>query len=661
MRVSPLVLFSNYFYRLLGFLIISAISSIALATDGIDIEWEVYTPLRLIVSHDAYEKFSIKNKETVFYFITKQLGEKNLDGLPPLNDTVWKKNSSDYIRIERNHFFPNKETVKVNLSKKYSGLCTWNYKEQHGRFDCNNHFLFEAIVNADNAPTLTITLPTGKMITENVVVHDRLILGLGDSYASGEGNPDKPSTADLGKLEQRRLLSKKKNNSETGRWLDNTDTWLDKPAEWLDPQCHRSMLSQHILASMRLAEKNPHESITILPLACSGAEIMDGVLTPQVNPPGDAGKPPYKRTRMGKITKRKKINYTVKESQLNSAIRHLCSTNEFVEKDVLLHKRDPKNSIGVETITKMLRCKGELRKPDAIFLSIGGNDAGFSSAIAWAALPSSGRHLLGGVAVKLTHLAAKPICPKSNDYYKGFDCQKFRTAKERVREWLPDYYESLADELIESGLVSNPEKIFLTAYPNPLYIEDGKTFCGKNRSEDALEQFRSQIPKISNTQIWNIWMTKAEMKDLNEGLFIPLTEMMRSSAKKHSWTYVDKHVSKIQKHGICAGFERQGKYNAYPHPNRGVWHPKDPSSEWAYDSSRVRWIRNTNDTLLFQSDGTPGKLNGAFHPDARAHAVIADELFEVVVSKWNENDEKLKGEVKKSKDTILKPTSLVIK
>lgn len=67
---------------------------------------------------------------------------------------------------------------------------------------------------------------------------------------------------------------------------------------------------------------------------------------------------------------------------------------------------------------------------------------------------------------------------------------------------------------------------------------------------------------------------------------------------------------------------------------QGEWYPQKPTEEWAFDVSKQRWFRNTNDSLLFQTDDTSGSINGAFHPDFRMHAFIADVLAEEIRQKW---------------------------
>jgi len=89
--------------------------------------------------------------------------------------------------------------------------------------------------------------------TREVVVRDRLVVTLGDSVASGEGNP--------------RIAA--------GSGKARFDT------VWLERRCHRSAFSGFELAARRLARRSERDtSITFVNLACSGATIARGILGP---------------------------------------------------------------------------------------------------------------------------------------------------------------------------------------------------------------------------------------------------------------------------------------------------------------------------------------------------------------------------------------------
>jgi hypothetical protein len=78
-------------------------------------------------------------------------------------------------------------------------------------------------------------------------VQDWLVIGLGDSIGSGEGNPDLPEG--------------------DGRSV----------ARWQDRRCHRSAKSYQARAARALENHDDQTSVTFVHLACSGAAISEGV------------------------------------------------------------------------------------------------------------------------------------------------------------------------------------------------------------------------------------------------------------------------------------------------------------------------------------------------------------------------------------------------
>jgi hypothetical protein len=85
----------------------------------------------------------------------------------------------------------------------------------------------------------------GESVTANVAARDLLVVSIGDSVASGEGNPDGASFA---------------------------------TPKWLERRCHRSMRSGAAQAALALEAASPQSAVTFLPLACSGATVTRGVL-----------------------------------------------------------------------------------------------------------------------------------------------------------------------------------------------------------------------------------------------------------------------------------------------------------------------------------------------------------------------------------------------
>ncbi|HEX3337262.1 MAG TPA: Calx-beta domain-containing protein [Jatrophihabitans sp.] len=91
--------------------------------------------------------------------------------------------------------------------------------------------------------------------SQPVTLKDVFIVSVGDSVASGEGDPDTLGPKDLG-------------------------PFPFYTPKWEDQQCHRSALAGPAQAAIRLEQRDPHTSVTFLHLACSGATIDVGLLGP---------------------------------------------------------------------------------------------------------------------------------------------------------------------------------------------------------------------------------------------------------------------------------------------------------------------------------------------------------------------------------------------
>ncbi len=110
-------------------------------------------------------------------------------------------------------------------------------------------FAYAGFTQPDRPYRVTVTATrlgsTGKSQT-TVTIRDLLIVGLGDSTASGEGNPDHGITS----------------------------------VRWQDRRCHRSARGFEAQAAARIEAASQKTSVTFVPLACSGASIPTGILGP---------------------------------------------------------------------------------------------------------------------------------------------------------------------------------------------------------------------------------------------------------------------------------------------------------------------------------------------------------------------------------------------
>ena len=120
--------------------------------------------------------------------------------------------------------------------------------------------------------------PTTTTTTQVVNPHDTLIVSLGDSYASGEGAPDIPQVPCF------------------------TIGCTTKLPVWEDERCHRSSNAGPAQAALAVAAADPHQSVTFLSFACSGATIATfgyggaSSIDPYYGPSGGGGTCAYTST-----------------------------------------------------------------------------------------------------------------------------------------------------------------------------------------------------------------------------------------------------------------------------------------------------------------------------------------------------------------------------
>ena len=126
-----------------------------------------------------------------------------------------------------------------------SGTCTCDFVAD----TCKTQFTFPApgqyattLIVGDGGPNFSAPL------NGTVEIRHFVVASMGDSFASGEGDPDIPASS-------------------------------DNPAPvWWDRRCHRSLLSGHALAARALECADDRSSVTFVSKACSGASITSGLL-----------------------------------------------------------------------------------------------------------------------------------------------------------------------------------------------------------------------------------------------------------------------------------------------------------------------------------------------------------------------------------------------
>ncbi len=144
-----------------------------------------------------------------------------------------------------------------------SGACTWTIDDAPlATRDCGG---VRHVFRWDQrGAKVTVRLERGgEPIKETIEVRSVLIVSLGDSFASGDGVPDVDAVDHL-----------------SSRLVNQAGDPVARPALWWDQRCHRSLYAGPAQAAMMLARQNPQLQVVFVSFACSGAEIMAGLLGP---------------------------------------------------------------------------------------------------------------------------------------------------------------------------------------------------------------------------------------------------------------------------------------------------------------------------------------------------------------------------------------------
>ncbi len=434
----------------------------------------------------------------------------------------------------------------------------------------------------------------------SVRVNDVFIVGLGDSYASGEGNPDRPvrwrddRVASFGQFANGiRLDGYPERRSSTIAYAGRSVR--GPSAFWLSQPCHRSLYSYQLRVALQLALEDPHRAVTFVGLSCSGAEITSGLLTPWQGV--ESFPAPPRRSQIGELAV---AQCGGRDYETRAYASSFTSGGAVPALDGLTLQRCPPK---------------RARKIDLILLSAGGNDIGFAQLVAYAILKDETplRRLSEAAAGLVTPQQAVARFPELEARYK------------LLRRAMHNHLHQPWTE---------PDRVILTAYPIVALEGNGRTPCsGSSKAGlDGFPGFRLDGRRAG------------QVEQVASGL----TTLMHETARRYGWTFVSGHRPRFAGRGVCAGQQTGGGAHfdqlLLPRWTGSAWQPHAPSLYRAY-VPRQRWIRTSNDAFLtahlnlstdlkrkLLSSGSyrpvdllrASTFGGAFHPTAEGQAAIAD-------------------------------------
>ena len=521
---------------------------------------------------------------------------------------------------------PTSHKVRVSLKNiPEAGLinCTW-LSAPHG----GDRLRGEAVTERCDRPVeLSIPYPEGaavevqigsrRVAATSIEVTDLFIIGIGDSFAAGDGNPDVPVEFSRGRsidygTGEASLMGLP---ARVGNWSAIGDkVFVKGNARWLDEACHRSLYSHQARAALQLAIEDPHRAVTYVGLACSGAETIFGLFL-HYKPNDWVENPP-------------------ELGQISAAAEAQCGKNLATDHDLPEAYHMGGRLPELQGLVLKKCDQRHARKVDLLFMSVGGNDIGFSRLVANAVL------------------ANESLLKKLAGWVGGVYGTEEATIALNLLE---DRYKSLNRALHNILYIpwNESDRIILTAYPGLALLGDGSGVCPDGSAGmEILNDFL-----LSSTKA-------------REGIWIAdkLHHVMEDNASRNGWSFAQRHRPSFIGRGVCAGFT-QNAFSAaddlrLPRKVNGAWVPYNPADFRAY-ASRQRWFRTPNDAFLTGNFHVSPNLlqrvlkfdtfswfqlllaatySGAFHPTAEGQAAMADALVEAarpIVDRYTRRDQRL--------------------
>jgi lysophospholipase L1-like esterase len=512
--------------------------------------------------------------------------------------------------VKENYLTPIDHPVVVRLTGEVpvGATCAWTFDDgdgpQKSTFDCAEPVNLRVRYGKQTVASAEVSSgsdPTQKISTQ-IQVRDILIAGLGDSIASGEGNPDRAvALSDEGFCFRYYLGSAaaqyyrpSRAGYKGGRACEAPDSlqnWQHYGALWLNAACHRSLYSYQTRTALALSVQYPHIAVTYLPLACTGATIADGLFGSQ-------------RARECPSNK----SSTTCQAGINGQLAELRTALTAAR------KRQPDRTL------------------DLVLLSIGANDIYFS----------------GLVADVIVDTPTERALFRRTGVMASVDDSRTALARD-----LPSGFAKLRDAL--KPLVGDLSHVVYASYANPALSNGGTPCPGGRAGFDIHPSFNADPQRLANVSAF----VQSEFLPQLKALALCQSGILCRDPAGDRFTFVGTHQAAFNDHGFCA------RADSDPAFDRDCFSPKgesfDPdivnsasqplvcgrsAAEYRAYLPRARWIRDANDSYFAAMtypqglptsmqpadihDATWGVLStvygGAVHPSAEGHAAMADAV-----------------------------------
>jgi hypothetical protein len=569
----------------------------------------------------------------------------------------WGTAKEDYV-------LPEAHTVAIRIAPaqlaNVTGDCIWSWqprkaggKTESKKIACKDKLTIArvpyALDRANSGVSVKVKLPDGRELADpEIVVEDLFIVALGDSFASGESNPDKPVqfSADRQMVYDPTLVREgvasnvPATNAQPGFGLASSDDQVDPKvlprrfmddevaerfhapgsrdfqaafdkaaAHWLSRDCHRSQYGYPFRVAIELALENRHRSVTLASLTCSGAEVTAGLFL-EMDPREGASDIPDGKVR-------------AQFDQLSDLIcRGARSQSASYTLPTYSHGS---TQISPQRISKSW-CPPQSRKRpiDVVLMSIGGNDVGFGALAAFALTET-----MGDLA---------PIA--------GLVASRVRFGPDVSRAYLEvlDQRMKAVKEALHDGFGVPPARVLQSSY-EPIQYDETGALCGSQPTlgmdvHPGLKLGRQRLQETAD--FLRDFLVRLECIAGAKGR--PGCPANLATGAGTGFTLVTDHIPEFTKRGLCARDPKRALADgiAMRMPRKPLngdeFKPYSPAASLIY-AHHWRLFRTPNDAFLAANthrEGTPlfdilqpawaGLYSGAIHPTAEAHAIVADHM-----------------------------------
>ncbi|MBT2311836.1 hypothetical protein [Pseudomonas fluorescens] len=638
------------------------------------ITWSLENGFPLFRNADHFQaiKAAWGEGRTAGQFLADQNAKSLRQLLPKTEDTLWLPDKGVY---DKEALFRKTHAILV----QYAGApalasCTWflNGKQEGLPHSCSLPYRIPKVTEGEKFELrVEATDDPGQNLPAEIIT-SKMILGFGDSFSSGEGNPDH---AAIGSSKPTDDLRKGYDLLEGKKAREYFIAGPEAGAKWWDATCHRSLLAWQSMYALHRAVSNPHEVVRFATFTCSGAEIYDGFFRAQLNPPVTSASERVKSYRdrnggnylesisvpAGKPRGEKKNAFpALNLSQLNAAIDLLCTektsgTTSFKRRNEVEMLKNRRYYGEV----KAGKCSN-LRSVDQALMSFGGNDFGFAGVVKWGIIP---REVYKNEGVNSSN-PIKRIIALSEETLRWNALQSFRSLArviepEDARKTAESHMDQIYGDVqyaLKEYLRIEPEKVQALIYPNPIQrpLQDhcaARTNQGNVAMGELVVRIAHFAPLFTKERAagFNYVITDKHAKEI-EDVFVRNLESyqrkaiieQRNAALNLGWTAIESQPAFAGRSLCAVSLEcvngRCSQDDLYTWTYSGnlaheSFRPISSFAQWeAYSSQRTRSLRTSNDALMTMARFTKsGKIlddwiTGSMHPDARAHAAIADQL-----------------------------------